>query len=937
MSGRFVSILISFLLLMYANAEAATFTWNNSAGGPWETAANWSTGRTPTLGDDVIISGTGTGIITVSSTAAFLSLTISANTLAVSTGDLTITPALPIPKSTLAVTRSGSGSGTVTSAPAGINCGTVCSARFNQGSDVALSASADSGSFFSGWSGGACSGTGTCSVTLSADTGVIATFDRVAGPAAAYSLSHSAPYTGQTLQFTDLSTGSPTSWQWNFGDGSTSTLQNPTHSFDTAGSYTVTLTVGNVSGSTSAAKTVTIAAYGSTFTLVSDVASTGGTLPIDYTIDGSGASPALSWVNPPAGTSQYALLMTTLPGDGTTLYNWVLYNIPAGTAGLAKNSSGIGTAGTIVDHAVTLPGYAPPQSPGSGDKTYTFTLYALSGAPDLSGGTTGEALAAAIAAKTLGSASLNLSYARKAPVAGFTYSVADTSVSLTSTGVSGLSATSWAWDFGDGSTSTEQNPIHTWLNYGSYTVTLTVGNGFGSSSITKTVALSSTAPMGMNNVQTISDGAQRTTLAFSAFAMMNGNLNTQSFFPPGKVADYTGFQYLRDNDLNGMGHNTSFLTRVAENVIYILTDEQFRQLTILATAQQADISSYGFGRFKLMKAFRRLLAGDLPGGSTGLSLDAVKSVSRDLYLIDGQISYDRAVLYASVLNGMTPAQKAYLENMKGKGWSSWNDTSVDNPALTDHPAIYTEVRRKMGTLLRQYGGDAVAVMTYAGDLFSWYAGSIEADVYFCPERQGTYYGGFYMKDAPAIGHEGYAISTSLTADAGQWLSDSAYGYVDATQAAKMSGLVDTQRSNLYAGATSIVNVRLQIATLLRQLLTTTDATGMASIKSQVLALSGTYGDLDGENNYNYAKVFAEVYQSLTQAQKDTLRAKYVTIMQGQYLDPVTGLPTGETFDFSDISKTSLYLYSAAIQATDTQFINNTNDAAIYPLFGLPTP
>jgi hypothetical protein len=228
-------------------------------------------------------------------------------------------------------------------------------------------------------------------------------------------------------------------------------------------------------------------------------------------------------------------------------------------------------------------------------------------------------------------------------------------------------------------------------------------------------------------------------------------------------------------------------------------------------------------------------------------------------------------------------------------------------------------------------------MTYAGDLFSWYAGSIEADVYFCPERQGTYYGGFYMKDAPAIGHEGYAISTSLTADAGQWLSDSSYGYVDATQAAKMSGLVDTQRSNLYAGANSIVNVRLQIATLLRTLLTTSDATGMAAIKSQVLALSGTYGDLDGENNYHYARVFAEVYQSLSQTQKDNLRAKYATIMQGQYLDPVTGLPTGETFDFSDITKTSLYLYSAPILITDTQFISNTNDAAIYPLFGVTAP
>ena len=67
--------------------------------------------------------------------------------------------------------------------------------------------------------------------------------------------------------------------------------------------------------------------------------------------------------------------------------------------------------------------------------------------------------------------------------------------------------------------------------------------------------------------QTISDGAQRTTLAFSGLAMMTGNLEAQSFFPPGKVADYTGFQYLRDNDPDNMGHNTSFQTRVANNVI----------------------------------------------------------------------------------------------------------------------------------------------------------------------------------------------------------------------------------------------------------------------------------------------------------------------------------------------------------------------------------
>jgi hypothetical protein len=48
---------------------------------------------------------------------------------------------------------------------------------------------------------------------------------------------------GSTVQFTDTSTGTPTSWLWNFGDATTSTLQNPTKTYSTPGDYTVTLTV----------------------------------------------------------------------------------------------------------------------------------------------------------------------------------------------------------------------------------------------------------------------------------------------------------------------------------------------------------------------------------------------------------------------------------------------------------------------------------------------------------------------------------------------------------------------------------------------------------------------------------------------------------------------------------------------------------------------
>ncbi len=76
---------------------------------------------------------------------------------------------------TLTVTKAGTGTGTVTSAPAGINCGATCSASFASGTQVTLTAAPATGSTFTGWSA-PCSGTGTCVVTLTAATSVTATF-----------------------------------------------------------------------------------------------------------------------------------------------------------------------------------------------------------------------------------------------------------------------------------------------------------------------------------------------------------------------------------------------------------------------------------------------------------------------------------------------------------------------------------------------------------------------------------------------------------------------------------------------------------------------------------------------------------------------------------------------------------------------------------------
>lgn len=124
--------------------------------------------------------------------------------------------------------------------------------------------------------------------------------------------------------------------------------------------------------------------------------------------------------------------------------------------------------------------------------------------------------------------------------------------------------------------------------------------------------------------QALSDKAQSTTIAFAGFGMMTGNLGAQTFFPPGKVADYWGFQCLRDNDADKMGHNTSFLTKVACNMLSIFNDAQLSQLKALAKSQVNSINLYAWKRYPLMKAFRRLIEGAGPKGNAGLSLEAVK-------------------------------------------------------------------------------------------------------------------------------------------------------------------------------------------------------------------------------------------------------------------------------------------------------------------------
>jgi uncharacterized protein (TIGR03437 family) len=180
-----------------------------------------------------------------------------------------------------------------------------------------------------------------------------------------------------------------------------------------AGDQLVQYTLDGVAGRQTLYLPVAAAESGGAFTLTSSVGVNGGVLPVEYTCDGPGSTVPLAWTNLPAGTRELALMMTTLPGDGTTKWNWVLYNIPSFTRALPRDAFLIGTLGVGSDGPGTV--YNPPCSQGPGAKAYTYTLYALSDSPRFTvpaNQITGQMLTDAISGITLGSARLTLNATR---------------------------------------------------------------------------------------------------------------------------------------------------------------------------------------------------------------------------------------------------------------------------------------------------------------------------------------------------------------------------------------------------------------------------------------------------------------------------------------------------------------------------------------------
>ncbi len=171
-------------VLMFTISNPPAITQLSSTSGPVGTSVTITGSNFGATQGTSIAQFNGTTATSITSWSA--SSIVTAVPAGATTGDVTVTvggvasngvlftvtaPVLP-----MTVTLAGTGSGTVTSSPSGINCPGTCSASFNSGAAVVLTASAASGSTFAGWSG-ACSGTGTCSVTMSAAKSVTATFN----------------------------------------------------------------------------------------------------------------------------------------------------------------------------------------------------------------------------------------------------------------------------------------------------------------------------------------------------------------------------------------------------------------------------------------------------------------------------------------------------------------------------------------------------------------------------------------------------------------------------------------------------------------------------------------------------------------------------------------------------------------------------------------
>jgi len=342
-------------------------------------------------------------------------------------------------------------------------------------------------------------------------------------PTAAFSGSPTSGTVPLNVSFTDQSSGSPTSWSWTFGDGGNSTSQNPSHTYNSAGTYSVTLSVSNSAGNDALTKTnyITVNPAGSGYaSLPYATGFEGGSLDQYWTTTSSGAGRVLiTTANTPHGGSYHMTMDSATNGTYSQNEAWLHLNL----AGVSQATLDFWWK-DFADENNTEDGVFFSNNGGS-SFVKVFSLNATSYTDNSWNNFTLDLdqLAASAGLSLTSSFVVKLQQYDNYAIATDGFAWDDVSVTedvppppptadFTGTPTSGTAplavqftdastgATSWSWNFGDGGNSTAQNPSHTYTSEGSYTVTLTATNVSGSDVDTKTGYITVSAPTGWQTI-----------------------------------------------------------------------------------------------------------------------------------------------------------------------------------------------------------------------------------------------------------------------------------------------------------------------------------------------------------------------------------------------------------------------------------------------------
>ena len=306
-------------------------------------------------------------------------------------------------------------------------------------------------------------------------------------PVANFSASETSISTGSSVTFTDLSTNMPNSWSWTFegGNPATSTLQNPTVTYSEPGEYTVTLVASNAFGSDTETKTEYINVVS-----IIDMSSE----PI-YVCSGT--------YRDPGGESNYTnninnLTQTIYPSTEGAYIRLTFSEFSLEAAGNTGCYDKLYIYdGTSTSAPVLVDGVCGTNNPGTVTATNTdgaLTIMFYSDQYEVSSGWVAE-----------------ISCYVQEPEAAFSAAYEECTHNVTLTNESTY-ATSYLWDFGDGTTSTESNPSHTYATNGIYTISLTATNANGSNTATRQVEIAAPEIASV----TPANGCANTNLTLSA-------------------------------------------------------------------------------------------------------------------------------------------------------------------------------------------------------------------------------------------------------------------------------------------------------------------------------------------------------------------------------------------------------------------------------------